>query len=328
MTNLINLRVKLFLLAALLSFPLLSAETDIVFRKNAYQDNGISKMGIVDRSKFSLDVTVEKDNRTGKYKVLAPSVTSKMGGVLFLEVAEPKSEALECPVVEFDALSTNGSRLKFAFDKEKVSGELYDWEITPIINFVKSGKHGLFSFMGDHAQYHPDLIDNLVGLNLFYLDNFRNFEPQRAASIHSDTISSKILGYTIGTTNGRAIAANNLINKINLLQLYFTDEGVKYSFDISDNKLVIDGHPYWMRIRTDEDGSGGEVDRVDDEKLILSANPVVFGSGIRIAKYIAVFRYLKGSCGSQWNALLDNLKENEKSIEGVRVPISEMPVDM
>lgn len=329
MIKLISLKIKFLLLSVLLSFPLLSEETDIVFRKNAFQDHGISKIGKVnDRSKFSLDVTVETDNRSGKYKILAPSITSTMGGVLFLEVAEPRTDALKCPTIKFNPLSANGNRLEFVFEKEKALGGLYDWEITPIVNFVKSGKHGLFSFMGYYAQYHPDFNDSLVGLNLFFLDNFRKLTPQKAASIHMDIISSEIPGYTSETVNGQPNAADNLIKKLDYYQLYFTDEGVKYSFYISDDKLVIDGHPYWMRITTDGDGNGKEIDRVDDEDLMLNANPVIFGSGIRIAKYIAVFRYLKGSCRNQWNSLLDNLKENEKSIDGVRVPISEMPVYM
>ena len=81
--------------------------------------------------------------------------------------------------------------------------------------------------------------------------------------------------------------------------LMFTDFDVDFTFAPSDERIVITGAPHWMAVSGV--GASARVDRrFQDAETTLAANPAVFASGFRLARYAAIFRYLETDCLGQW----------------------------
>ena len=106
--------------------------------------------------------------------------------------------------------------------------------------------------------------------------------------------------------------------------LMFTDFDVDFAFRPANGHLAITGEPYWMAVSGM--GASARVDsRFEEAKTIVAANPAVFGSGFRLAKHAAFFRYLKSDCPARWQALNNRLEAMRKSLDLYTIPLRRMP---
>ena len=73
-------------------------------------------------------------------------------------------------------------------------------------------------------------------------------------------------------------------------------------------------------------GASARVDRrFRDADTTLAANPAVFGSGFRLAKHAAFFRYLKSDCPAEWQTLNDRIDAAQSSLDLYTIPVRRMP---
>ena len=180
--------------------------------------------------------------------------------------------------------------------------------------FVKSGSDALFTYMGVHGEYHKSFAGNLAGFNLFLLDTFRSLRNPARAHL---AVETTIPGYTSNreVTEANEAAARKLERWMRKSHLMFTDLDVDFVFQGgADGELVIDGDPYWIAVQSRTGGAGRISDRFDDSATTLTANPAVFGSGYRLAKYAAFFRYLKADCAARWKTLQGEYRESQAGV--------------
>ena len=310
-------------LLGLLSTGVVEAdETQIVF-----EERGLEKLGIKPVGRRTRNLTFEHTARrdvTGTPDLMAVETVTVVGGIIFVEQARPQSAEFACPNVGIDPVEESGRRLTADIADQRVTGLIYDWELEPLVEFVRSGSDALFTYMGVHGEYHKAFAGNLAGFNLFLLDTFRSIgEPERAHL----AVKTPVPGYTTGPDANRmdAGASRELRRWMRRSHLMFTDLDVDFVFRPDGGELIVEGDPYWISLDSRRGGSGRITGRFDDSATTLKANPVVFGSGFRLAKYAALFRYLKTDCPEQWQALRRSLSEHRRELDLYTIPMRQMP---
>ena len=297
-------------------------ETEIVF-----QERGLEKLGITPVGRRTRNLTFEHTARrdvTGTPDLMAVETVTVVGGVIFVEQARPQSAEFACPSVGIDPVEESGRRLTVEIAGQRVTGLIYDWELEPLVGFIRSGSDALFTYMGVHGEYHKAFAGNLAGFNLFLLDTFRSIrDPERAHL----AVKTAVPGYTTGPDASRvdAEASDRLTRWMRRSHLMFTDLDVDFVFRPEQGELVVEGDPYWISLDSRRGGSGRITSRFDDAAATLKANPVVFGSGFRLAKYAALFRYLKTDCPEQWQALRRGLSKHKRELDLYTIPMRQMP---
>lgn len=104
----------------------------------------------------------------------------------------------------------------------------------------------------------------------------------------------------------------------------FTDFEVDFAFRPDAEKLIVDGEPYWIAVSGL--GASARIDRrFADAETTLAANPAVFGSGFRLAKHAAFFRYLKADCPAEWRVLNERLRASQPALDLYTIPLRRMP---
>lgn len=320
------LRCRLLAVALLLSIlPIEFArggETEIVF-----EERGIEKLGIRPAGRRTRHLTFEHTARrdvSGTPDLMAVETITVVGGIIFVEQARPQLPRYACPDVAIDLEKESGRRLSVNFPGQRVSGTLYDWELEPLVGFVQSGSDALFTYMGVHGEYHESFAGNLAGFNLFLLDTFRSV---RNAERAHRVVETPVPGYTVGAGTDRLDkeASRKLKRWMRRNHLMFTDLDVDFVFRPVQGNLVVDGDPYWIAVDSESAGPGRITGRFDDRATTLAANPVVFGSGFRLAKYTAVLRYLKAECPERWQALRRSVKREKHALDLYTIPLRRMP---
>ena len=296
-------------------------ETEIVFG-----ERGLQKLGITPAGRRTRNLTFQHTARrdvTGTPDLMAVETITVVGGVIFVEQARPYAPQYACPAVAVDPAAASGKRLVVDF-AERVSGTIYDWELHPLMGFVASGSDALFTYMGVHGEYHRSFAGNLAGFNLFLLDTFRSLRTPERAHL---AVRTPVPGYTTGPDRDRIDkqAARELRRWMRRSHLMFTDLDVDFAFRPRHGELVIDGEPYWIALDSRGVGPGRITDRFDDSAATLAANPVVFGSAFRLAKYAALFRYLKADCPKRWQALKRSVAKQRRSLDLYTIPMRQMP---
>jgi hypothetical protein len=80
------------------------------------------------------------------------------------------------------------------------------------------------------------------------------------------------------------------------------------------NQLRITGNPYYLAISVDKDGEGHPVPtsltNLEVQNEIQRASPIIYNSAYRQARIAAFFRYMKESCGAEWERSADGLLGN------------------
>lgn len=297
-------------------------ETEIVF-----EERGLQKLGITPAGRRTRNLTFQHTARrdvTGTPDLMAVETITVVGGVIFVEQARPDSPQYACPALAVDPAEASGSRLTVDFAGHRVSGTLYDWELQPLMGFVGSGSDALFTYMGVHGEYHRSFAGNLAGFNLFLLDTFRSLRSAERAHL---AVQTPVPGYTTGPDKDRIDkqAARKLKRWMGRSHLMFTDLDVDFVFRHEDGELVVDGDPYWIALDSEGPGPGRITDRFQDSAATLAANPVVFGSGFRLAKYAALLRYLKADCPERWQTLKRSVAKQRRSLDLYTIPMRQMP---
>ena len=296
-----------------------AGETRVEFEKGAFQKMGITAVGRKTRG-LTFEHTARRDT-AGTPDLLSVETMTVIGGVIFVEVARPEAPEYACPTSEVDVTAHSGQRLRLAFGATSVAADLYDWELAPLAAFVDSGSDALFTYMGIHGEYHEAFAGNLAGFNLFLLDTFRSLNKPREAHRMVKTV---VPGYTDGVAEPTAAATRRLTRWMRSSHLMFTDFEVDFAFRPDDDRLAIDGEPYWMAVSGI--GASARIDRrFEDSETTLAANPAVFGSGFRLAKHAAFFRYLRSDCPGEWRLLNERLSANRRALDLYTIPLRRMP---
>ena len=299
-----------------------AGETRIVF-----EERGLEKLGIRPARGRTRNLTFDHTARrdvSGTPDLMAVETITVVGGIIYVERARPQLPQYACPDVAIDLEEESGRRLGVDFPDKRVAGTLYDWELEPLVGFVRSGSDALFTYMGVHGEYHKSFAGNLAGFNLFLLDTFRSV--RNAEQAHR-VVETPVPGYTVGADAHRIDkeASRKLKRWMRRNHLMFTDLDVDFVFRPDGGDLVVDGDPYWISVDSDGPGSGRITGRFDDRATTLAANPVVFGSGFRLAKYAAVFRYLKAECPERWQALRRSVAKQKRALDLYTIPLRQMP---
>ena len=303
-----------------------AGETTVAFSKG-----GLRSLGIVPAQRNTRRLTFEhraQRDVTGTPDLLRMETMTVVGGVIFVQRARPSATAHACPKPSIDLAADSGRRLRVTFAgvqgaEQTVAATLYDWELAPLAAFVHSDTDALFTYMGVHGQYHEAFVGTLAGMNLFLLDTFRSLKsPARAHLV----VATDVPGYTDDRTVSKANerAARRLVRWMRGSHLMFTDAAVDFTFQPVGDRLAIDGEPYWIAVRARR--GRGEIDRrFDDSDALLAANPAVFGSGMRLARHAAFFRYLKAECAAEWQALREHIHKATAKLDLYTIPRRLMP---
>ena len=292
-----------------------------------FEDRGLQKMGIKPAGRRTRNLTFEHTARrdvSGTPDLMAVETITVVGGVIFVEQARPQLPEFACPAVAIDPDEESGRRLSVEVGGQPATGTVYDWELEPLVGFVRSGSDALFTYMGVHGEYHRSFAGNLAGMNLFLLDTFRSLRTPERAHL---AVKTPVPGYTVGPESVRIDrdSARKLKRWMRQNHLMFTDLDVDFVFRPEDGDLVIDGDPYWISLDSGRVGPGRIIGRFDDRDATLAANPVVFGSGFRLAKYAALFRYLKADCPERWQALKRSVAKQKRTLDLYTIPMRQMP---
>ena len=187
-----------------------------------------------------------------------PRTLAVVGGVMFTAVATPAPGIPECPNLNIQMDAPNGKHLAIKFGTNVVRGNIYDWELLPLAQFIKDGQSALYTYVKGQGEYHRAFKDNLVGLNLFLLDN---------ASITRDfprahlLIENKITGYPQSEPATKSLAAWETLKPLlsfgpEVNQMMFVDRDTEFKFRPVGQELEISGAPYWLLLYKGVDGSG------------------------------------------------------------------------
>ena len=302
-----------------------AGEKRLEFEKGAFQKMGITPVGRKTRG-LTFEHTARRDT-AGTPDLLSVETMTVVGGVIFVEVARPTAPEYACPTLDIDPAAPTGQRLRVAFGAgprgaaSSVAADLHDWELVPLAAFVDSGSDALFTYMGVHGEYHEAFAGNLAGFNLFLLDTFRSLNKPGDAHRMVKTV---VPGYTHGVAEPSATAARRLTRWMRRSHLMFTDFEVDFTFRPDADGLAVDGEPYWIAV-----GGMGASARIDrrfaDAETTLAANPAVFGSGFRLAKHAAFFRYLRSDCPAEWRHLNERLRASRPELDLYTIPLRRMP---
>lgn len=249
-----------------------------------------------------------------------------IGGVLFLQVAKPKSAANICPTVRVDINETDGKRLAVRFSSSnEVHGDIFDWEIIPTAEYVASGQDGLFSYMGVEAEYQTAFADNLAGLNLFLVDNARVLRAPFPYA-HLFMAAPSVAGYPQSQPTEANLAAWSTLKAfLTGNQLMFWDRDVDFIFSAQGDRLIISGEPYWVAVeKMGAAGTGQVIRSFQDTAGARLSNPIIYDSVYRISKYAAFFKYLARSCGKNWMNFQADLAANRAKMKEIVVHKHEM----
>jgi hypothetical protein len=137
-------------------------------------------------------------------------------GVAFVGIGVPEGDAVGQPVsLDYNADRQDGNRLHVTIGAATVNSGLYDWEIVPLARYANRNYTSAVTFFGRETDnddpklkdiakaakkegkrafwisYHPDLVNTLVGYNLFLVD----------AMLCGDPINTKIMDFTNRSKN-------------------------------------------------------------------------------------------------------------------------------
>jgi len=258
-------------------------------------------------------------------------VASQVGGVIFQEVAVPAESAQGRPVsIEYMADQPDGQRLIVTIGDTAVTADIYDWQLIPTARFAATEYTACVTLLGhpytpaereDHekyrntimwAEFHPDFINTLVGMNLFFVDAMLvDGNTNRMRGI-TDTLNGVIPGYNDISFDRKESEVNasyipELINLSGNVNSYiYTDYGTTIRYKISGERLVFSGEPSYLfmlindRTRTvtvRETLNAQILEKIDRVRAI---NPIIYRTAEETAQWAAFFRMVKEQNPQAW----------------------------
>ena len=313
--------------AAALLFALVLANGLLAIEPIAFI--GLENYGIVGGRNVSLTVSA-RGRKTVSY-----GVVSKVGGVLFQAVAIPDASVEGMPVnLEY----RTGYGLTVIIGDTAVTADLYDWQLIPIARFAATEYTACVTLLGSpktgdekrlynsnpraymFAAFHPDFINTLVGMNLFFIDAMlvdRNIDRMRQVT---GSLSGVIPGYNdIGvdeneSADGAGHIRNLLLNRSNIWHSYiYTDYGTDIQYGITDGKLAFTGYPSYLFVRINDNTETVTVNETLNAQIrrdiqhVRAINPVVYRAAEQTAQWAAFFRMVKEQYPQAWEDFVSQI---------------------
>lgn len=260
----------------------------------------------------SMKMETRSIKMTMSRSVITPRFCARIGGVAFVQVAEPAF-----PVESISLICDKDSNAAFAMiNGEKYRIPLGVWELEPIVKYANSPFNAAVTLYGtgeSRVKFHEAFIDKLMGLRVLQTDLLlasNYLEPvdriklpanQNGVQVmsesekndwHVDSVLCRLFHETSPDT--LSLFSSYLIEKAkdsigeDFTTYIYTDFGEPITFDIVNGNISISGRPYYRFTRNDEIV---EVDETYDEVLIfldsLTLKSKVYSSGIASRAYQA-----------------------------------------
>ena len=267
-------------------------------------------------------------------------VVSRVGGVLFQAVAIPETGVEGMPVsIEYRADQPDGQRLSVTIGNTTVTADLYDWQLIPTARFAATEYTAGVSLLGRPktqaemllyleypgdfmlAEFHPNLINTLTGMNLFFIDAMLvdgNINRMRQVT---DSLSGVIPGYNDISVNETESAAGSahirrlLREHMGRWDTYiYTDYGTDIRYGITDSKLTFTGFPsYLFMLVGDEDTQTVTINDTlnarirQDIQRVRAINPVIYRAAEQTSQWAALFRMVKEQYPQAWESFTSQI---------------------
>jgi len=295
-----------------------------------------------------------------------------VGGVLFQEIAVPvPGTCVEGKSVklEYKEDQPDGHRLVVTIGDTVVTTELYDWQLIPTARFAASEYTSCMTLLGkpktdeemeffkEHRkngkltrwiEFHPELNDTLVGMNLFFIDAMlidRNPNPLREITDAFDCVvpgyndtsfdkvesanNAKKINRLMGITERVNFAkeAGRLMGRIMSGSLYkymlssyiYTDNGSEIQYKIRDGKLEFSGVPsYQILWKVGEDYTVNVklTNKIRQNiECVRGINPIIYDTAEKTAQWAAFFRMVKEKNPENWKEFTDQIRNVEPEVQ-------------
>jgi hypothetical protein len=314
----------------------------LVLASNLFADpigfTGSVNFGIMNGRNVALTVNAKGG------QVTSYGVASRTGGVIFQTVAVPASGFEGGSVsLEYRPDQPDGQRLAVTIGdtagNTAVTADLYDWQLLTSARFAAT-EHtagvSLFGrpktqveillflrYSGDFmlVEFHPDFINTLTGMNLFFIDAMLvdgNLNRMRQIT---DTLNGVIQGYNdirIDRTESARSAAyirRLLIDHAEKWDNYiYTDYGTEIRYEIKDGKLAFTGFPSYLFMAVDDYTETVTVNEElnalirQDIERVRAINPVIYRAAEQTAQWAAFFRMVKEQSPQNWESFITQIR--------------------
>jgi len=205
----------------------------------------------------------------------------KVGGVAFDQVAQPDEDlSVNDLSLYYRPALPDGKRLQLVVNGQLIYAHIYDWQLIPIARFADSPYFSCFTLFGKLTNttkekevlekggrilnYHPSLVDTLLGLRIFQLDILilYDFTPnlpkeseeyilgagESMPNIRMNKIGMKLFAYYINIIQSEL--------KTRHRSYVICDFGRDIRFNFHGNTLNVGGQPfyYFWRYKGDQPG--------------------------------------------------------------------------
>jgi hypothetical protein len=317
-------------IAVVLLFVLVLASGILALDPIAFM--GLADNGIMGGRNVSL--TVNARSR----QVASYGVASKVGGVIFQAVAIPAPGFEGNSVnLEYRPNQPDGQRLAVTIGNTAVTAALYDWQLLPSARFAASEFTACVSLLGLPktqaetllylsypgafmlAEFHPNLINTLTGMNLFFIDSMLVDGNLNSMRQITDTLNGVIPGYNDIRIDERESAQSASYIRRLLLDhaekekwdtYIYTDYGTDIRYEIKDGKLAFTGFPSYLFMKLDGDTETVTVDEElnaqirQDIERVRAINPVIYRAAEQTAQWAAFFRMVKEQSPQNWERFI------------------------
>jgi hypothetical protein len=273
-------------------------------------------------------------------ETISYGVTSRVGGVLFQETAVPGAGLENRPIsLEYRPNQPDGQRLIVTIGNTAITADIYDWQIIPTARFANTEYTACMTLLGRPrtraeiqihnnrnetsimwTEFHPDLINTLVGISLFFIDAILidgNRNPLRQVT---NNLSGTIPGYNDIAFNERLSALSAfyirrlLINQRGNWDSYiYTDYGTEIRYHIHNGKLVFTGVPSYLFVSFDHNAETSTVNQILNDLIqqeinhVRNINPIIFNTAEQTAQWAAFFRMLKEQYPQAWQRFISQI---------------------
>lgn len=195
--------------------------------------------------------TVTTNARVGDYNFHV-----NVGGISFQSVASP-SENLKNENISLDF---DNNRLIIKVGTKTFSPDLPFWQLSPIVNFVNSPYTVAFSQLGDtvgnqgaSCRFHPDFLDNLLGLRLFQSDLLNLTDILWDLPIDAQRryiLAPSEQAYVPFRDSTLHLAIYEKLASGKFTSFVLTDMNANVVFDIDESGFKLSGRPYYYFVKT------------------------------------------------------------------------------
>jgi hypothetical protein len=230
---------------------------------------------------FSAPAPELRDPTHLRIGVQSQRMLAGVGGVAFDQIAAPAGNLqVRSLALEWSPAAPDGGRLAVMLNGSRYPVPVYNWQLIPIARFADSEFYSAVTLFGrlsdpvrekqvrdqggDIINYHPALVDTLLGLRIFQLD-------VHILGLSSTDLPKEKDRYLLGAgenppdTRANISGWNSYVGQINDIEsdlkvqfrsYLICDHGREIRFGVQDGKLALTGDPifYCWRYKSDESG--------------------------------------------------------------------------